>query len=150
MRHLADIRKRDIGIIAGVFPPYCRSKYWIVAMAAYSPLADARLQALYARRSALQRDAFVWRMPTRADGVPRIYDVQPSSVALETYPSFLKSPRSPSDSSGSYFVFLSDWSNQDDAEVASAKLLDIFPGIQIGVFPPRVDGNAVDLRKIET
>ena len=42
MRHLADIRKRDMGIVAGVFPPYGRSKYWIVATASYAPLADAR------------------------------------------------------------------------------------------------------------
>ena len=140
MRHLADIRKRDMGIVAGVFPPYGRSKYWIVATASYAPLADARAQASYARRSRLQRDAFAWRMPTPADGVPRTYDVLPRSVALEEYPSLLETPRSPSDPSGSFFAFLSDWSTQDDAEAASGKLLEIFPGMLIGVFPPRVAG----------
>lgn len=140
MRHLADIRERDMGIVAGVFPPYGRSKYWIVATASYASLSDARVQASYARHSRLQRDAFAWRMPTPPDGIPKHYDVLPRSVALEGYTSLLGTPRSPSDPAGSFFVFLSDWSSQDDAEVASGKLLDIFPRIPIAVFPPRVTG----------
>jgi len=141
MRHLADIRKRDMEIVAGVFPPYGRSKYWIVATASYAALDEARVQASYARRSGLQADAFAWRMPSPSDRVPRVYDVVPESVALEQYPSFLKSPKSSADPSGSFFVFLIEKGSQDDAEAASQKLLDIFPGIPVGVFPPRVNGD---------
>lgn len=138
IRHLANLRRGDMTLVGGVFPPFGHSRYWIVATASYATLDEARVQASYAKRTMLQSDAFAWRMPQPKDGVPDVYDVRPASVALVQYNSLLRSPRPSTDLSTSYFVFLSEWPSQDAAETASRELLDAFPQLPVAVFPPRV------------
>ena len=140
MRHLRDIRRNDLAADVAVYPPYYRlGSYWTVVAAAYSTAAEAEQQAAYARRVWLQNDAFVRRLPPR-DSHPREYTVYLPSVAMVEYPNLISSPAPVSSPDSSHFVFVSESTNEEEANTQAAEIRRSLPGLNIAVFPPRGSG----------
>lgn len=142
MRHLRDLRRRDIGADVAVYPPYYRLQaYWTVVSAAYASRDEAKQHAGYARTAWRQQDAFVRRLPPGRSVLPRSYNVYPLSVAMAEYPNFLVPPSPGNSSEPSQFVFVGSAATEDEGNDLAAKIRQRFPGIHVALFPPRQSGD---------
>ncbi len=153
MRHLSDLRRKQLDLVAAVLPPFANGRYWTVATAVYADADAARAQARFARQQGLQHDAFVWRVPiSRLARLSSPYAVTPASAAMPAYPDLLMSPRGDAADEDRYFVFLGSPGSEEEIVGAGQAVRAKYPGINVAAFPPLEPGGLWRLvhRRVQT
>lgn len=133
MRHLAELRERNRGLNAAVYPPYGAGRYWTVAVSSFAPPDTARELAQRARRAGVAKDAFVvrWRA---VDSSGREFLPHPTSIQIADTPKLLNASHGDLGSSGRDSV-VTVFSAIDQAEAAAwvSKWKARFPDIEFAV-----------------
>jgi hypothetical protein len=140
MRHLADLRSRNRGIHAAVFPPYGRSRYWMVAVASFAP-ADAALElASQARRAGLARDAYVLRLRP-VDPAGRAFSVAPRSVEVSVPARLMEAAPTIYDAERANFLSVFRSTDLAEAQAFQKAWVTRFPEIEFAVYQLRSESS---------
>jgi len=135
MRHLNNLRNRQVSFEGVVYPPRTKGNFWTVVAASYANFDEAKAEVLEARRTHLAKDAYVWsawRRNIKRNNTP--FFPYGKSFKAQYWPDFLT--KFSSDSSGSYFVSIAGALDQSAANTKRDALRVKYPNVPMIIFGP--------------
>lgn len=139
-RHLAELRRSNLGLDIVIFPPYGRNKYWTVNAASYVGILTAQELKRAARSTGVARDAFVLaRNAVDPGGKP--FSVSPSFSELNAIPDLLNAASAtitPIDASNVVTLYRSV--SESEATARMDALKRSFPDLKLDLLKIPSDG----------
>ncbi len=139
LRHLAELRSEHRGISAAVFPPYGRSRHWMVAVASFALPDTARDLASQAKRAGVSWDAYTLRLRP-VDQIGKTFSVAPRAVEVDLPSRLIEAAPAVPDPERAGFLSVFRSTDLAEAQAFERAWQTRFPDVEFALYQLRPGG----------